>query len=260
MIVQAVRNLLRVNLKTALLVILVIYIFSIFVPYLRAPRSERSAPSLTWSPTPGAPGPDRAALIQDPQDALNVRLTLLREARETLDITYYSIRNDQAGQAFAAELLSAADRGVRIRLLLDGKLGLLNPENRRVLAVHENIELKRFSPLKLYAPWRWNDTLHDKFIVADGQYLLLGGRNLESSQYLAEEEGPFIKHDWDVLVASEPGQEIDSVIRDAEAYYEELWSMDRLETVPVRTERQRRNAEGEDRWALEDAAGEFREG
>lgn len=248
-----------ISLRSLLTVLIILYVISVFIPYLFKPDEPRPLRDNTWSHTEGPPGPDRALLIQSPQDALNVRLTLLREARESLDISYYAIRNDPAGIAFIHELLNAADRGVKVRLILDGKMGLPSPVNRRVLAAHENIQVARYNVPKLWKPWRLNENLHDKFIVADSTHLLLGGRNIESQHYVPENSGRIVKYDWDVLVETESADHPESVIPKVEAYHAQLMAHSLTEHVKIPSERSRMNALTKDRQTIEESARLFQD-
>lgn len=167
-------------------------------------------------------GPDRAALIETPNDALGVRTRLVREATHTLDVVYYSIQPDGSGEAFLGEVLAAADRGVRVRILVDGKVG--GGETKRwlaALAAHESITCYRYNPLNPLAPWRWHAVLHDKIILVDGRYALVGGRNIGDRFFDPAGYAEPVTHDRDVLVFTD-GDGGGSVLPEIAAYVDTL--------------------------------------
>lgn len=168
--------------------------------------------------------PDQVKIIADFTDALSLRLALIREARESLDISYFSITNTESGLAILSELLAAADRGVRVRLLLDAKMKMLFLITMKALAQHPQIEVGLYNPLNLLKPWTLNEVMHDKFMIVDHNYALLGGRNIEPS-YFGLAEAPLAnKYDWDVLVRRDAGSPADqSVVDTITAYNELLW-------------------------------------
>ncbi|MCW8942478.1 MAG: phospholipase D-like domain-containing protein, partial [Gammaproteobacteria bacterium] len=86
-------------------------------------------------------------LLSDNTDAFVARFALATIAEKTLDIQYYIMHNDASGRYLAYAILSAADRGVRVRILVDD----INMSGRdisfKMLSQHENIEIRIFNPL-----------------------------------------------------------------------------------------------------------------
>ena len=81
-----------------------------------------------------------------------------------------------------AALMSAADRGVKVRVIIDGFSGFLDVKGKgtqwfQALASHENISLRIYNPLTPLKPWKMQARLHDKYLIIDHQMFLLGGRN-----------------------------------------------------------------------------------
>jgi len=173
-------------------------------------------------------GPERAALIETPEEALAIRIQLLRSAEHTLDISYLSMDEGETTSVFMAELLAAADRGVQIRLILDGKVGCLSRSVSTTLSYlnsHENISVKLYNTVNLLTPWKWHALLHDKFILADQEYLLLGGRNLNDKYFAPESYDDAITNDRDVLIwNTRPDSTAEeSAVLQAAAYMEIIW-------------------------------------
>ncbi|MDR2932645.1 MAG: hypothetical protein LBV27_06010, partial [Oscillospiraceae bacterium] len=72
----------------------------------------------------GDAGVDRVALVEEPGESFAIRVQLLRHAANTLDIAYHAIQEGVTTEAFLGEILIAADRGVRVRILIDAKTGV----------------------------------------------------------------------------------------------------------------------------------------
>ncbi|NLC26252.1 MAG: phosphatidylserine/phosphatidylglycerophosphate/cardiolipin synthase family protein [Fastidiosipila sp.] len=168
--------------------------------------------------------PDQVKIIADPADALSVRIALVRAAQESLDVTYFSLSNTACGMAFLSEVLRAADRGVKVRILLDAKMKTLLYGIMRVLAQHPQIKIARYNPINILKPWTWNEAMHDKFMIVDQKYALLGGRNIETSYFGLAEPPLSNKYDWDVLMKRDQGSAAGTSIVDAiTAYNNLLW-------------------------------------
>lgn len=169
-------------------------------------------------------GPDRIALLETPQDALNARLAVIGAAEHSLDIVYHSILAGESTDAFFAEVLRAADRGVTVRLLLDAKGGTIKHETKntvKALGNHPNIIWFNYVPINLLKPWEFQVFLHDKYIIADGQLLIMGGRNLGDRFFAPSSYDAPITYDRDVLVwrAGEGA----SVMDEMGAYFDSFW-------------------------------------
>lgn len=133
-------------------------------------------------------------LLQAGADALAARLQLIEAAQQSLDLQYYIYNQDRTGALVAERLLGAADRGVRVRLLLDDLGNQLDGERLAALDRHANIEVRLFNPLTLRQRWlrnlskvsefgRINHRMHNKLMVADGQMFITGGRNIGDEYY-----------------------------------------------------------------------------
>src|SRR5690554_5000067 len=170
-------------------------------------------------------GPDRVVLLEDPYLAALARHDLIQGAQETVDAAYYSLARDHSAEAFFAALLDAADRGVQVRILLDGIRALGSPLQavQRELVSHENIELKLYEPLDLLRPWTWNNRLHDKYIIVDGSWAIIGGRNIGLRFFDPQDQDAV--RDRDVLIINQGGkQHPDSVLLQFKAYFAEQWN------------------------------------
>ncbi|MCC7464176.1 MAG: phospholipase D family protein [Gammaproteobacteria bacterium] len=161
--------------------------------------------------------------LRDGGDAFAARALLADAAERTLDIRYYIWRNDLSGTLLFDALRRAAERGVRVRLLLDdnntpGLDGFL----AALLAV-PNIEVRLFNPF-VYRRWRWlnyltdfrrlNRRMHNKSFTADGQVCIVGGRNVGDEYFDADRHVDFV--DLDVLAI---GPVVAEVCSDFDRYW-----------------------------------------
>lgn len=157
------------------------------------------------------------------QDAFLARLALVEAAAHTLDIQYYIWHDDISGHLLLQQIYKAADRGVRVRLLLDdnntgGKDALLS-----AFDAHPNIELRLFNPFmqrKMHAIgylsdfFRLNRRMHNKSLTADGIATIVGGRNI-GDEYFGAGSGVMFA-DLDVLAIGNAAQ---AVGRDFDHYW-----------------------------------------
>lgn len=169
-------------------------------------------------------GADRVALVEDRMDSLLSRIDLIDRATGTLDIAYYSVDSGLSTDLFFAAILEAADRGVQVRILLDGIFHHLRGDLKLMaplLALHPNIELSYYEPFSLIRPWTWQNRLHDKIILVDSTYFLTGGRNIGDRYFLEPYEGAPV-YDRDILVIrTDP--EASSALDQAADYFASLW-------------------------------------
>ncbi|WP_020580819.1 phospholipase D family protein [Endozoicomonas elysicola] len=131
--------------------------------------------------------------LSDGLDALVARLALIEAADKTIDAQYYLYHDDLVGQLFLQYLLRAADRGVRVRLLLDD-LSIASLDKTVAIAnEHPFFEIRLFNPLatrgwgrsfQLLAQFdRANRRMHNKSFIVDNQLAILGGRNIGNEYY-----------------------------------------------------------------------------
>ena len=161
--------------------------------------------------------------LADGRDALAARILLARTADESIDAQYYIWHRDTTGWLFLNELRAAAERGVRVRLLLDDN-GIPGLDN--VLAelnAKENVEIRIFNPFTMRSPkllsyafdfLRLNRRMHNKAMTVDGVATVIGGRNI-GDIYFAYGDG-IAYFDFDVVAV---GQAANDVSNDFDAYW-----------------------------------------
>ncbi len=141
-------------------------------------------------------------------NALDTRLQLVRRAERSLDVQYYQIENDATGRYFLRTLRDAAQRGVRVRVLIDDLYTTGEDELLLAFASHENIELRLFNPFaagrghlstrvlwSLFDLERLNRRMHNKLMLADGVMAVAGGRNIGDRYFRRGSEENFIDLD-----------------------------------------------------------------
>ena len=147
-------------------------------------------------------------VIGNGEEALAARIALAEAADKTIDAQYYLLHNDLTGQVYAWSLLQAADRGVRVRLLLDDMDTAGYDAATAALDSHENIEIRLFNPFwrdqSLVAAGltdfrRINRRMHNKSMTADNAMSIVGGRNIGDEYFLAKKEMNY--SDLDLLLA-----------------------------------------------------------
>ena len=188
-------------------------------------------------------GPDASGflLLDSNEKGLTWRLALIDSARHSLDLQYYVWFGDASGTLLMKRTVQAADRGVKVRIILDDLNSMLRdmatPELRDGLAAainaHPNIEMRLFNAWKnrsfvgrgadtLADPDRLNRRMHNKVMIADNQAVILGGRNI-GDEYMGLNTD-FNFHDLDVLG-------IGPVARQASAVFDRFWNSEWV--VPV---------------------------
>ena len=170
------------------------------------------------------PGQSGLHALPEGRDALAARLALADAAQRSLDVQYFIWTKDLAGKVLLEHLFRAADRGVRVRLLLDD-LGTM-PSDATLLAIdsHPNIEVRMFNPVALRSPrllgmiadfGRVNKRMHNKSFIADGEVAIVGGRNIGDEYFGAHEKANFV--DLDVAV-------IGPVVPEVSAEFDLYWN------------------------------------
>ncbi|MEE4273568.1 MAG: phospholipase D-like domain-containing protein, partial [Thermoanaerobaculales bacterium] len=121
-------------------------------------------------------------------EALEWRLALVDSAERSLDLLYYLWYNDPSGLVLLEHVIEAAERGVRVRAVVDDALFLKGKSSLANLSAHQNIEVRVFNPWASKGATRAFETvarakklnrrMHDKLLIADNQAAILGGRNI----------------------------------------------------------------------------------
>ncbi len=188
------------------------------VPPDAGPTPDQSGTALARAVAPLAeanPGLSGVVALADSREAFAARALLAAAAERTLDVQYYIWHRDTTGTLMLGNLLAAADRGVRVRLLVDDNgIGGLDPA-LSALDSHPNIEVRIFNPFttRRLKPLgyaidfrRLNRRMHNKTFTADGVATIVGGRNI-GDEYFGAREGDLFA-DLDVLAVGPIATEV----------------------------------------------------
>jgi len=161
--------------------------------------------------------------VFDGIDSLALRLLMAERAERSIDAQYFLIHNDLVGRAFVSALLRAANRGVRVRFLVDDMNAKGYDTGFAALDAHENFELRIFNPfahrkargLDAFRMGRLTRRMHNKSFTVDNQMTLIGGRNIANEYFDANPGEKF--GDLDVLT-------IGSIVPKVSAMFDSYWN------------------------------------
>lgn len=140
------------------------------------------------------PNHSAAILLEDGFDALLHRVGLIRMSQKSIDMQTYIYKNDLSSQVIAKELLNAANRGVKVRILLDDNGLDSDFSDIMLLNFHKNIEVKIFNPyyirnkglryFEMLADYeRIKKRMHNKLFIVDNFAVIIGGRNIGDNYF-----------------------------------------------------------------------------
>ncbi|WP_455207194.1 phospholipase D family protein [Kaarinaea lacus] len=170
-------------------------------------------------------------LLSSGMDAFVARVGLIDQAQRSLDIQYYIWHADTTGILLVDRLLNAADRGVRVRLLLDDLDTAGKDSAIRSLDAHPNIEIRLYNPFAdrsframgfVTDLRRVNRRMHNKSLTADNAATIVGGRNIGNEYFGATSHAEF--SDLDVLA-------LGPIVQDVSNMFDAYWNSDSV--IPV---------------------------
>ncbi len=170
-------------------------------------------------------GPERVLCIDDNTDALVWRLRVIAGAEEELILSTFDMMDDSSGTDVMSALYDAAQRGVRVRILVDGITGLVHLRNSEVLAellAAPNVEMKFYNPVNVLKPWKYTFRLHDKYLIADDRMYISGGRN--TYDLFLGNYSTHANEDRDLLIYETDPERQDTSIVPLKEYFEKLWA------------------------------------
>ncbi len=173
------------------------------------------------------PGQSGFRLLSDGTEAFLVRMQSARLATQSLDVQTYIWHADLTGAYLAQALLEAADRGVRVRLLVDDLDARAKNDGFAALAAHPEVEVRLFNPWvtrkgvlsqageSAMSFKRINRRMHNKSWIADNRIAIAGGRNVGDEYFGAGKEMNFLDLDFAML---------GPVVRDVSATFDRFWN------------------------------------
>jgi putative cardiolipin synthase len=161
-------------------------------------------------------------------DGFLTRVQMIDAAERTLDVQYFIFRGDETGSLITAALLRAADRGVRVRVLIDDGDTVAGDEQIFALDGHPSIEIRVFNPFAYrghsgflrgmefaFNARRLDYRMHNKLLVVDNSVALIGGRNIGNQYFQMDPESQFA--DDDVF-------SVGPVVQQLSATFDEFWN------------------------------------
>lgn len=216
--------------------VLALWSYGRFARRAQGPSSQSIAPGedaaldRVLAPLEAAhPGRSGAVFVFDPLEAFAIRRSTAGLAQRSLDMLYYIWEDDMTGRLLAQALLDAADRGVRVRMLLDDVNVLGRDPIYLALDRHPHIDVRLFNPIRnrsapvrrgvelLLNLVRYNRRMHGKLWIVDGRVALTGGRNVGDVYFGAATGRKRNVDDIDIVLAG-------PVVRDAAEAFDGFWN------------------------------------
>jgi putative cardiolipin synthase len=177
-------------------------------------------------------GPEKCGflLIPKSEEALNWRLAMIDHAKYSLDMLIYTWNDDASGWLLLSRVLEAADRGVRVRLLVDDLMFAGQEKSLASINLHPHIEARVFNPWKHRSTMgrgfeylsnmnRLQYRMHNKLMVVDNQVALVGGRNIGDEYFGISKRFNFL--DLDLLGIGPVAREVSEALDD---YWNSRWA------------------------------------
>jgi putative cardiolipin synthase len=187
-------------------------------PYSAALQPSPESPLVRISQV-SIPAPDQSGFRLMPLGvySLDARIQLAKRARYSLDVQYYLIQNDRTGRLLLRNLRDAAQRGVRVRVLVDDLYTSGGDPLFIGLAAFPDVEVRLFNPFccgresltekyvaSLADFGRLNHRMHNKLFIADGTMVVAGGRNIADEYFMRSMTDNFVDMDAFVVGAVVP--------------------------------------------------------
>lgn len=161
-------------------------------------------------------------------DGFLTRMQMINAAERTLDLQYFIFRGDETGRLLTGAVLRAADRKVRVRVLIDDGETLAGDEQLTALEAHPSVEIRIFNPFAyrghstlframefMVSASRLDYRMHNKLLLVDNAIALIGGRNIGDQYFQIDPESQFA--DDDVFAAG-------PITRQLSATFDDFWN------------------------------------
>lgn len=207
--------------------LLIVVLVNVFAPLYCKKPDEKFAETLKQTEfTSDTPDRERIRCIDDNEEAFLWRLRMIGKAKDSIVLSTFDLRADDSGTDLLAALNNAAEKGVEVKLLIDGiyqQLFLNKSKEFQALAARENVEVGVYNPVSPVGLFKFNYRMHDKYLIADNEMYLLGGRN--SNDIFLGDKTTGINVDRDILVYDTTKGKGES-LQELEAYFQQIWNED----------------------------------
>lgn len=168
-------------------------------------------------------GTERAVIVEDNSDALLSRVRMIQNAQSEIILSTFDFMSDESGRIMIGALCEAAEKGVKVEVLVDGFDGVLHMKWNPyfyALSANENVTLMMYNEINPFTIYKGMARMHDKYLVVDRQIYMLGGRN--TFNYFLGDYSDYKNYDRDVLVwrRKPAAQQEDASVNELLAYYE----------------------------------------
>ncbi len=181
-------------------------------------------------------GTERVLSLDDNREAVIWRLRALEAAQSDIIFSSFDFRDDETGQVLMAALYGAAERGIKVHIIVDGYmtgLDMITSSRFRALVSHPNVEAKFYNPVNLLTPWTFTFRMHDKYIIIDDQMYILGGRN--SDDVSLSDSTKVHNYDRDLLVYDTSPGNPDSSLAQLKDYFTSIWNLSCSKDISYKT-------------------------
>lgn len=168
-------------------------------------------------------GTERAVIVEDNSDALLSRVRMIQNAQSEIILSTFDFMSDESGRIMIGALCEAAEKGVKVEVLVDGFDGVLHMKWNPyfyALSANENVTLMMYNEINPFTMYKGMARMHDKYLVVDRQIYMLGGRN--TFNYFLGDYSNYKNYDSDVLVwrRKPAAQQENASVNELLAYYE----------------------------------------
>lgn len=168
-------------------------------------------------------GTERAVIVEDNSDALLSRVRMIQNAQSEIILSTFDFMSDESGRIMIGALCEAAEKGVKVEVLVDGFDGVLHMKWNPyfyALSANENVTLMMYNEINPFTMYKGMARMHDKYLVVDRQIYMLGGRN--TFNYFLGDYSNYKNYDRDVLVwrRRPAAQQENASVNELLAYYE----------------------------------------
>ena len=208
---------------TAILVFVLVYVIvNLAIAVIgssRQPEYDGDKQAAMWN----TDGTERAVIVEDNSEALLSRVRMIQNAQSEIILSTFDFMSDESGRIMLGALCGAADRGVRVNVLVDGFDGVLHTKWNPyfyALSAKENISFMMYNEINPFTMYKGMARMHDKYLIVDRQIYMLGGRN--TFNYFLGDYSDYKNYDRDVLVwRTTPAAEQEKAsVNELLAYYE----------------------------------------
>jgi phosphatidylserine/phosphatidylglycerophosphate/cardiolipin synthase-like enzyme len=164
---------------------------------------------------------DSVRIIDNPEDAYQVRMHLLEGAQEEIQISYFIFAEDQTALEVLALLRKKAREGVKVKLMIDSMFNHI-PKELGTHLQQENVQIRNFNNFNIFKFGKSiRYRMHDKMFIVDQQKIIMGGRNIEDT-YFGKAKKNY--EDRDLFM-------IGNIAKEASEYFDSLWSADHVKEM-----------------------------